>query len=270
MPYWTNKIALITGGSAGLGREIAQALVVAGAKVIITARDPARLHAAAEAISIPENACRFLPADVTRQEDVDRLFSQLATMESRLDLLVNCAGRSTRGKLLETTAEQFQEVLDVNFLSAVRCTHAALPLLLQSRGHLVNIGSLAAKTASPYLGAYPASKFPLAAYSQQLRLELASQGLHVLLVCPGPIRREDNGPRYAEQSAGLPPGASQPGGGVKIKGIEPEWLARRILLASERRQAELVVPARARLLFALAQLSPRLGDWVLKRMVRTS
>ena len=52
----------------------------------------------------------------------------------------------------------------------------------------MNIGSLAAKTASPYLGAYPASKFPLAAYSQQLRLELAPQGLHVLLVCPGPIR----------------------------------------------------------------------------------
>ena len=269
MAYWTNKVALITGGSAGLGQEIARALVAAGANVTITARDPARLKAAAEAVSTPENHCRFLAADLTRPEDVERLFLQLSSSSGGLDLLVNCAGRSTRGQLINTTAEQFQELLEVNFLSAVRCTHAALPQLLQSKGHLVNIGSLASKTASPYLGPYPASKFPLAAYSQQLRLELCGHGLHVLLVCPGPIQRDDQQPRYAEQSIGLPLGASKPGGGVQIKRIDPKWLAERILLACERRRAELVVPSRAVMLFALSQLWPRLGDWIITRMTKT-
>jgi hypothetical protein len=86
------------------------------------------------------------------------------------------------------------------------------------------------------------------------------------LVLPGPIAREDAGVRYASQAADLPANARQPGGGVKLKGIDPAKLARRILRACERRRPELVVPARARLLFTLQQLSPRLGDWILRRM----
>jgi short-subunit dehydrogenase len=189
-------------------------------------------------------------------------------MHGRLDLLANCAGKSARGEVAATSADDFRELLDLNFLSTVRCTRAALPHLLNSRGHVVQIGSLSAKTASRYLGAYPASKFPLAAYAQQLRLELGPQGLHCLLVCPGPIRREDAGSRYDAAAAELPPAARQPGGGVKLKGIDPDWLGRRILVVCERREPELVVPARAKLLFAIAQLWPRLGDWIVTRMTK--
>ncbi len=104
----------------------------------------------------------------------------------RLDVLVNNAGRSMRGKVLDTTPEQFRELMELNLIGLVRCTRAAAPHLLQQRGHVVNIGSLGAKSAARWLGAYPATKFAVAAYSQQLRLELGPQGLHVLLVCPGP------------------------------------------------------------------------------------
>jgi len=266
MPYWTDKVALITGGSRGLGLAIAQALARAGARVVITARDQQRLSAAAAAISTSGRKCGWLPADLTQQDQVEALFAQVVSLHQRLDLLVNCAGRSSRGEVAATSADQFRELIDVNFLSTVRCTRVALPHLLQSRGHVVHIGSLAAKIASRYLGAYPASKFPLAAYAQQLRLELGPKGLHVLLVCPGPLRREDAGSRYAEQAASLPPETRLPGGGVKLKGIEPGWLAQKILLACQKRQPEVVVPARARLLFALAQLWPKLGDWIVERM----
>jgi len=88
----------------------------------------------------------------------------------------------------------------------------------------------------------------------------------VLLVLPGPIARSDAGSRYDDQAAGLPSGAGQPGGGIRLKGIDPAKLAQRILRACERRQPELVVPASARLLFALQQLSPRLGDWIIRKM----
>jgi NAD(P)-dependent dehydrogenase (short-subunit alcohol dehydrogenase family) len=226
------------------------------------------LAAAAESLSTGGHPCRFLAADVTRQADCERLATEVVAQCGRLDLLVNCAGRSARGGIATTTAEQFAELLDVNFLSAVNATQAALPHLLASRGHLVFIGSLASKSASRYLGAYPASKFPLAAYAQQFRLELASQGLHTLLVCPGPIRRDDAGVRYDAAAMDLPPEARRPGGGVQLKRIDPEWLADRILRSCERRRPELVVPARARLLFAISQLWPSLGDWLVTRMTK--
>src|SRR5439155_13389450 len=117
-------------------------------------------------------------------------------------------------------------------------------------------------------GAYAASKFPLAAYAQQLRLELGPQGLHTLFVCPGPIQRDDAGSRYDGQSVDLPAAARQPGGGVNLKRIDADWLARRILVACERRQAELEIPARAKLLFAISQLWPTLGDWIIERMTK--
>jgi short-subunit dehydrogenase len=268
MPYWTDKVAVVTGGSAGLGLHLAQALVDAGARVTIAARDAARLATAAQSLNRPGRECAPITADVTRQEDCEALVRQVVSAGGRLDALFHCAGRSTRGEIAATTAEQFAELIDLNFLTAVRMTTASLPQIVDSRGHLILIGSLASKSASPYLGAYPASKFPLAAYAQQLRLELGPRGLHTLLVCPGPIRRDDMGERYAQEAANLPPEARRPGGGVKLKGIDPTWLAGRVLRACERRKAELIVPGRAKLLFAISALWPSLGDWIVTRMTK--
>ena len=171
--------------------------------------------------------------------------------------------RSDRGQLEDKSPDDFRDLFELNFMGTVRCTKQLLPMLLSSRGSVVNIGSLACKSAAPHMGAYPASKFPVAAYSQQLRLEYADR-LHVLLVCPGPIRRDDAGQRYAAEN--VPERALQPGGGVRLQGLDPDVLSRRILLACEKRKPELVVPARARLLFAIADLFPSLGDWIVRKM----
>lgn len=266
MGYWQGKVALVTGGSQGLGLAIARALVNAGAQVVLNARDQERLSAAAASLSGSDRQCAWLPADVTQVDQVNLLVSQLVQQHGRLDALFHCAGKSARGKVAETGPDEFRALFELNFLSAVHCTQATLPHLLKSRGHIVHIGSLASKIASRYLAAYPATKFALAAYAQQLRLELGPEGLHVLLVCPGPIRRADAGSRYADQASNLPAEAQQPGGGVNLKGINANWLATRVLQACERREAELVVPWRARLLFATAQICPGLGDWLVKRM----
>ena len=263
---WHSKVALVTGGSAGLGRAIAREFHRRGAKVALCARDAAKLQTAVAEICPAGDAVAGFAVDVTRQADVESLIEQTLARFGRLDVLVNCAGKSGRGMALETPPEQYQELWNLNFLATVRCTQAAAPHLLATRGHVVNIASLAAKSASKFLGAYPASKFPVAAWSQQLRLEAGPQGLHVLLVCPGPIRRDNGENRYQDQSAGLPASAGKPGGGVKLKGIDPDSLAWRIVRACERREAEIVVPGKSRLLFAIAQLWPNLGDWILNRM----
>ncbi len=266
MSYWQGKVALVTGGSAGLGFAIAHALGERGASVMLAARDSERLQVATEQLRAKGGRAAGFATDVTDPEQVDSLVASTIEEFGQLDMLVNNVGRSTRGNVLDTTPDEFRELMELNFLSVVRCTRAASPHLIESGGHIVNIGSLAAKSVSKFLGAYPASKFAVAAYSQQLRIELDSQGVHVLLVCPGPIAREDAGGRYDAETDDLPNSARRPGGGVKLKGIAPEQLAAKILRSCEQRRAELVLPAKARWLFAISQLWPSLGDRIVRRM----
>lgn len=266
MSYWTDKVALVTGGSSGLGRAIGETLAAGGARVALAAIDAQQVAEVAQALTATGREAVGFHTDITQQEQVETLVRDTVARFGRIDALFNCAGRSTRGEILATTPEQFQSLWELNFLAMVRCTRAAAPHLIESRGHIVNIGSLAAKTVSRFLGAYPVSKFPVAAYSHQLRLELNPLGVHVLLVCPGPIARPDAGRRYDDQAAHLPESARKPGGGVKLKGIPPEKLVARILQYCESRRPELVMPAKSRLLFAISQLSPRLGDWIIRRM----
>lgn len=268
MTFWRDKVVVVTGGSAGLGLAVSQSYANAGCQVIIAARGEQQGQQAVETIG-PEKA-HFIATDVTDADSVTRLIEQIIEHHGKIDVWVNNAGRSSRGLAKQTSVEEFQQLLDLNFLALVRCSQAAIPHLLKSRGHLVNIGSLSAKTASPYMGGYAASKYPVAAYCQQLRLENDRRDLHVLLVAPGPLRRQDDNPRYQEQTGQLPESANQPGGGVKLKGICPEKLSAKILQACQRRRPELVVPGRARFLFALSQLCPRLGDWCVKKMTRSN
>lgn len=265
-PPWQGKVAIVTGGSSGLGRAIARALAKRGMRIVIAARGAEKLEATAAELRAYGGEVLAVPTDVTQQVDVDRLMATTIERFGRLDLLVNNAGRSARGDVLSTSAEQFAELMDLNLVALVRCTTAALPHLLAAKGCLVNIGSLAGKTAARYMGAYSATKHAVSAYSQQIRMELGSQGLHVLLVSPGPIARDEPRTYGAETAQDLPPSAHKPGAGVKVKLIDPDALAERIVRACERRHAELVVPGRARIVFAISQLWPSLGDWIIRKM----
>jgi short-subunit dehydrogenase len=270
MSYWSGKRAVITGGSAGLGRALAGVLVERGARVAIVARGREALERAASELRSRGGDVLAIPADVTNPDDVKHLAEELQHGLGGVDLLSHCAGKSMRGNALSTTAVEYRELWETNFLAAVQCIQALADPLKANRGHVVLVGSLASKVAPRYLGAYPSSKFPLAALAQQLRLELAGQGVHVLLVCPGPIARDNghaDGGRYAADSADVPAAAQKPGGGANVRAVDPFWLAGRILQACESRCPELVIPKRARLLFAISQLSPSLGDWLLNKMM---
>ena len=265
MSYWNHKVVLVTGGSSGLGRMIAETWAAAGAKAAIVGLEADAVKRAADEMCSAGGDVFGIHANITRQEDVERLVAQTLDRFGRLDVLVNSAGRSMRGAAIDATPEQFRDLMELNFMALVRCTRAVVPHLLKRRGHIVNIGSLAAKSASLWVGAYPATKFAVAAYSQQLRLELGPHGLHVLLVCPGPIQRKGTRLYPLEGSQHVPEHARAPGAGVRVSNISPQRLSKAILRACRRRRPELVVPGRARLLFAIAQLWPSIGDWLVRR-----
>jgi NAD(P)-dependent dehydrogenase (short-subunit alcohol dehydrogenase family) len=268
MSYWQNKTALVTGASAGFGRALTQALVDAGAGVAMVDLDEQRLQEEVGQLQAGGYQVVGLATDVTKSAQVQDCVDRVLDRFGSLDLLANVVGRSMRGLALETSLQSYRDLLELNFLSMVTCSTIAVPHLLKTRGHLVNMGSLAAKSAAPYLGAYAVSKFAVAAFSQQLRYELGPQGVHVLLVCPGPMQRADAGRRYDGEADGLPAAARAPGGGVRLSGIAPARLARLVLRSCEGRRPELVVPGKARLVFAVSQLWPSLGDRILQRFMK--
>ena len=266
MGFWTDKSIVVTGGSAGLGLALSRAFVSCGAKLTIVARDKSRLDSAVASLRqhYPDVQIAIHSADVCVSDEAQQAIQSVVERHGRIDGLVNCVGASTRCDLIHATPDLFRIQLEVNFMSAVNCTQASLPHLIRQRGCIINVNSLAGKTAWPFMAPYSASKSALLAYSNQLRLELNGQ-LQVLSVCSGPIRSEVAGNRYATESQGLPTQAKLPGAGAPIKGIDPDLLANKILRACERGKFELIVPRSARLLFVAAAISPRFGDWLLRR-----
>lgn len=266
----TQPVALVTGGSAGLGLVIAAKLLGQGYQVTIVGRDVERLEKARDSLAKESQAKDSQPSvfslrcDLTSGQDVARMLDDVTERFGRLDALVNCVGTSDRGLIENLQPERLEQLLRQNVLTALLCCQASIPLLEQSGGTIVNIGSLASKVGARYIGGYAIAKHALAGMTQQLRLELKPRGIHVALVSPGPIRRADGGERYRLEE-GLPTQASAPGGGTRLQGLAPERVADAVVRCIESRKPDIVLPGYLRLLIATGHLFPRLGDWLLLR-----
>jgi NAD(P)-dependent dehydrogenase (short-subunit alcohol dehydrogenase family) len=261
---WKDKVVVVTGGSSGLGVAIVEAFAQRGATVVSIARNEANLQAVVENLIAQGLSVDFELADVTDDESVRGCIDRIVTKRQHIDVWVNNVGQSTRASFADVDVEVYRQFMEVNFLSAVRCTQFVMPHLEVTSGSIVNIGSLAAKTGWRHVAPYVTSKHALAGFAHQLRLE-GPDNVHSMFVCPGPIRRNDAGQRYASESEALDNAANKPGGGVNLKGIRPEKLASAIVRGIEKRKPEIVMPGKTRILFSILQLWPRLGDWILNR-----
>ena len=135
MSFWTNKSAIVTGGSSGLGLAIAGALVEAGANVAIVARSTDKLESAATQLR-PRGAGKVLSvaADITQADDVKRMIDTTLTEFGKLDLLVNCAGSSARGAIVDTPLDSFRHLMELNFFALVDCTKVCASALTKFEG----------------------------------------------------------------------------------------------------------------------------------------
>ena len=173
----------MTGASRGIGLAIAQALVGSGAEVVLVSRNRKALESARKKLGAKAS---IVAADVSRPEDVNRLFRQVKRWHGRLDILVNCAGIFTYKPFTETTLEDWQRNIETNLSSLFLTAKASLPLLAGSKHpHLVNILSSSSRNAFENCSAYTAAKFGALGLTRVLRKELRLQGIRVTAILPG-------------------------------------------------------------------------------------
>ena len=175
----SDEPVLVTGASSGLGKSICELLVSKGHDVYAGVR---KQNDSDELAKLP----RYTPLilDVTKPKEVERAVKQVHESGRGLHGLVNCAGVAGLGPLIDTSVEEFNRVLGVNLVGVHRMIHAFGPLLIESRGRIVNIGSIGGFMTDTWLGPYGTSKHALEGYTEILREEMASHGIEVIAIEP--------------------------------------------------------------------------------------
>jgi NAD(P)-dependent dehydrogenase (short-subunit alcohol dehydrogenase family) len=194
------KTALITGGSKGIGKGIAEAYLKQGAEVIICGRDKANLMATGDELK-EFGQINYVVCDITKLEDVYELANQIEAVKQKLDILVNNASiLGVRSPIIEYPEDVWQEVININLNAQFFVTKALLPLLLQSKGaSIINVSSSVGRKGKKEWGAYAVSKFGVEALTQVLADELSDTNVRVNSVNPGGTRTDMRADAYPDE-----------------------------------------------------------------------
>ncbi|MBC7910148.1 MAG: SDR family oxidoreductase [Pyrinomonadaceae bacterium] len=202
------KTAIVTGGTKGIGRAIAEALLREGVNVCISARHEAEIEQAVSDMGgLGEAEVVGAVCDVRVEEEVSALVEHAVTEFGGIDILVNNAGIGIFGKVEDLAPEDFRAVLETNLFGVFYCCHAAIPeMKKRGGGYIINISSLAGTNAHPQMAAYNASKFGLNGFSEALMQEVRHDGIKVSYIMPGSVNTEFGGDEAsAEKSWQLQP-----------------------------------------------------------------
>src|SRR5947209_1972776 len=185
------KVALVTGGSRGIGRAIAMKLAEMGAKVAICGRDSKKLQATGNDLERLSTKCLWQVADVIRSEDVAKLISATESKLGAIAILVNNAGVGVFGPAHEKTEGDWEHVLNTNLKSVFLVSRAVVPSMIrQGGGDIINISSLAGRNTFANGGIYCASKWGVIGLSGCMAEDLRDHGIRVSVICPGSTATE--------------------------------------------------------------------------------
>ncbi|MEP6741583.1 MAG: SDR family oxidoreductase [bacterium] len=198
-----NKVAIVTGGTKGIGRGIAEALVRAGLNVCISARKRNEIdETIAELNALRAGSATGIVADVCNYAQVQALFERAVSVFGGLDILINNAGIGIFGRVEEMAVEDFRAVLETNVFGVFHCCREAIPLMrARGGGYIINISSLAGTNAHPNMAAYNASKFGLNGFSEALMQEVRHDGIKVSYIMPGSVNTEFGGDSPSDDKA---------------------------------------------------------------------
>jgi NAD(P)-dependent dehydrogenase (short-subunit alcohol dehydrogenase family) len=253
--HMKDKVVLITGGTSGIGRACAVVFGQAGARIVVTGRDEAKLAETAQQLTQLGIQHRTVRADVGVEADSARAIEETVAAFGRLDLLINNAGISMRALFQDADLEVIKRLMQTNFFGTVFTTKFALPHILAAKGSIVGISSIAGYRGLPGRTGYSASKFAMQGFLEALRTELLPQGVHVLVACPGFTASN------IRQTALAADGSAQ-GESPRDEGqmMSSEEVAGHLLRAVQQRRRDLVLTGQGKLTVFLNKWLPSLTD----------
>jgi dehydrogenase/reductase SDR family member 7B len=256
------KVAIITGGSDGIGKWLCIEYGKNGYSVVFTGRDQQKLDVVAhklESLGIEHLALKL---DAGSEEDNLFLVNQTIEKYGRLDVVICNAGISMRVLFKHMKMELFAKVMRTNFYGAVSLIHHALPYLIITKGSIIGISSINGRRATPARTAYAASKYALEGFLESLRMELMQEKIHVMVVCPGFTQTNMRG------SALMPDGKAQ--GETKLnesKMMPPERVAQKIYSAMIKKRRDLILTTQGKLAVWTNKFFPSLMDKIVFRVM---
>ena len=253
------KVAVITGGSMGIGEAIAKTFVESGAQVVLLSRDSGRLEAARARIGRAEQILA-LQCDVRHREEIDRVIGLTMHHFQRIDIWVNNAGHGILDAVASVNMADVRETFETNLFGTMEAIQAVVPVMKQQgSGSIINVSSVAGHIPLAFHGVYSATKFAMNATGKAARMELASAGINVLTVCPGYVETEF----AANALKGAEPKQVRP---KTARGSSVTRVARAVLKGHLKNKREVIVPWTMIPVVKLYQLFPGLVEWGMMRM----
>ena len=181
--YFKDKVVIVTGGTDGIGKALVEELLKSGAKVATCGRDNDKLYRLQS--EYPSYHLHTMVADVSNENDCRRFIETTIKFFGGVDILINNAGISMRALLKDAGIDVIRKVMEINFFGTVYCTKYALDSIMERKGTIVGVSSIAGFRGLPGRTGYNASKFAMQGFLEALRTELLDSGVNVMWVCPG-------------------------------------------------------------------------------------
>ena len=252
--FWKNKVIIVTGAGSGIGLATARLFASLGSKVVMAARSYDKLVEEAAKMPNPDNVL-CVKTDVSVEDECKNLIQQTVDKFGGIDVLVNNAGISMRAMFNELDLSVIHRLMDTNFYGTVNCTKFALPYLLQSKGSVVGVISIAGFNPLPARTGYSSSKYAIRGFLDTLRVEHLYDGLHVMVFSPG--FTASNIRNVALTADGSPQGSTPRDEG---KMMTAECVAEYMEQGLRKRKNEMILTTTGKLYVALRKVMPRLAD----------
>lgn len=254
------KVAIVTGSSRGIGKEVAMQLAKKGAKVVINGQNPDRLESARLEFEQNNLSVTAIQADVGDYPSCEHLILQTIDTYGKLDILINNAGLSMEGCIADSQPDVFRKIFETNITGHLFPTQAALPFIIQTKGSIVFISSIAGLIGLPRYAAYSSSKMALTALTQSLRIENHATGIHIGLNYLGFVENEKN-KKFLNHKGELELMPER----KSFAKMPVKKVAAKIIRGIELRQKNVVFSLIGKLLALAQRFFPRILEYVMTR-----
>jgi len=251
-----DKVVIVTGASTGIGNAIAREFAHNGCRVMLAARSAEKLHSLESELREKGLEASYCVTDVTLEEDCRRLIETTVAKYGTVHILINNAGISMRAMFTDVDLSVLKRLMDVNFWGTVYCTKYALPYLLENKGSVVGVSSVAGFHGLPGRTGYSASKFAMHGFLETIRIENLKEKLHVMIIAPGFTTSEVR--KHALTANGTEQGTSPR---EEENMMTPEHVARWVLKGIKKKKRNKILTWEGRFTALLQRIIPDVVDY---------